>query len=347
MKKLLALLLALVMVLGLVACGAADEPAADAPAADAPAADAPAADAPAADAPAADAPAIKIGLMLYAETDEATISIRTGVEKACAAAGVELAIGTIETDQTKCATLLENLLTQGCNAIVDATWGAETGLATSARCKELGIPLVTCDVEYDDYAHLVGANNYGSGQANGEYVVNWVKENWDGKINHVVAMYGFATGEGVRQRLTGCLDMLVAEGFITEDQIEWYDASNTEVAMSTVRDWLTAHPDATNVYIINNNDSGALGSYNAVATMGREDDVMITSYNADSFALEHLATTEDSCWKGTVNFNLAGYGDLAVPALIEIITTGEDNIDHELNTKTFVIDRANVAEYYG
>ena len=50
MKKLIALLLALVMVFGLVACGAKD----DAPAADAPAADAPAADAPAADAPAAD-----------------------------------------------------------------------------------------------------------------------------------------------------------------------------------------------------------------------------------------------------------------------------------------------------
>ena len=49
MKKMIALLLALVMILGLVACGNSDAPAADAPAADAPAADAPAADAPAAD----------------------------------------------------------------------------------------------------------------------------------------------------------------------------------------------------------------------------------------------------------------------------------------------------------
>lgn len=48
MKKIIALLLVLIMVLGLVACGAKD-PAADAPTADAPAADAPAADAPAAE----------------------------------------------------------------------------------------------------------------------------------------------------------------------------------------------------------------------------------------------------------------------------------------------------------
>ena len=47
MKKLIAMLLALAMVVGLVACGN-KAPEADAPVADAPAADAPAADAPAA-----------------------------------------------------------------------------------------------------------------------------------------------------------------------------------------------------------------------------------------------------------------------------------------------------------
>ena len=322
MKKLIALLLALVMVFGLVACSAAPK------------------------AEESGEKKVKIGLMLYAETDEATISIRTGVENACKAAGVELVVGCIEVDYTKCNSLLDNFVNQGCNAIIDATWSAEAGLATSAYCKDKGIPLVTCDVEYDEYAHLVGASNYGSGEINGEYVLNWVNENWDGKINHVIAMYGFASGEGVKQRLTGCLDKLVAEGVVEEDAIDWFDASNTEQAQQVVRDWLTAHPDADKVYIINNNDSGALGSYNAVLTMDREADVMLTSYNADSFALEHLATVPESCWKGTVNFNLAGYGDLAVPALIEIVTTGEDNIAHELNTKTFIIDRANVGEYF-
>ena len=341
MKKLLALLLALVMVIGLVACGAKE----DAPAADAPAADAPAADAPAADAPAEKKP-YKFGLMIYAETDEATISIRTGVEKAAEAAGIELVIGNNGGDATKTPALLETMLAQDIDALIDATWSAEVGMNTSAICKERGIPLVTCDVEYDDYAHLVGANNYGSGQANGEYAIKWINENWGGEVNHVIAMYGFASGDGVKARLLGCLDMMVEEGMITEDQITWFDASNTEKALSTVRDWLTGNPEADKVFILNNNDSGALGSYQAVQGMGREDDVMLLSYNADSFALEHLAMTEDSCWKGTVNFNLAGYGDLAVPALLEILETGEDNIAHELNTKTFVIDRTNVADYY-
>ena len=55
MKKLIALLLALIMVLGLVACGAkTEEPAAEEPAAETPAAEEPAAEEPAAEEPAAE-----------------------------------------------------------------------------------------------------------------------------------------------------------------------------------------------------------------------------------------------------------------------------------------------------
>lgn len=80
MKKLLAMLLAVVMVLSLVACGGAGEPAADAPAADVPAADAPAA--PAGD----DKTVVRIGLSgsvtevaPYAATNEYAEPIRNTI----------------------------------------------------------------------------------------------------------------------------------------------------------------------------------------------------------------------------------------------------------------------------
>ena len=57
MKKIIAMLLALVMVFALCACGQQAAPAAEAPAAEAPAAEAPAAEAPAAEEPAAEEPA--------------------------------------------------------------------------------------------------------------------------------------------------------------------------------------------------------------------------------------------------------------------------------------------------
>ena len=86
MKKLIALLLALVMVLGLVACSGFKAPVADAPAADAPA-EAPKADAPAAEAPEADAEAGSVYYLNFKpEFDEALQGLaadytaKTGVE---------------------------------------------------------------------------------------------------------------------------------------------------------------------------------------------------------------------------------------------------------------------------
>ena len=69
MKKILSLLLVLVMLLGLAACGA-KAPAADAPAADAPVADAPVAEEPAADEPEEEAPALVVDTMILKEADD-------------------------------------------------------------------------------------------------------------------------------------------------------------------------------------------------------------------------------------------------------------------------------------
>ena len=94
MKKLLALILALVMVLGLVACGKTDAPVADKPA-DAPA-DAPAdkpADAPAADAVVGDRNGdgvVKVGFANIAETVYQHYKIKESFEVACANRGWEL-----------------------------------------------------------------------------------------------------------------------------------------------------------------------------------------------------------------------------------------------------------------
>lgn len=75
MKKLIALLLAMIMVLSMVACGAADAPVADAPAADAPAADAPAADAPT-------DTRYKIGFANIGEVNETCMAVKRSFEAA-------------------------------------------------------------------------------------------------------------------------------------------------------------------------------------------------------------------------------------------------------------------------
>ena len=95
MKKILALLLALAMVMSLAACGSKTEAPTEAPATEAPATEAPATEAPATEAPAAEAPAAGIGKVALV-TDVGTIDDESfnqacwqGVEAWCTANDVE------------------------------------------------------------------------------------------------------------------------------------------------------------------------------------------------------------------------------------------------------------------
>ncbi|MBQ6798904.1 MAG: substrate-binding domain-containing protein [Oscillospiraceae bacterium] len=178
MKKLIALLLALVMVLALVACGAqtdapaADAPAADAPAADAPAADAPAADAPAADAPAADAPlapgeyaafdeyphpvvkpdgALKIGVMAESLTSESIYRWDWQLQVECAHRGWEYVSLQYKTADNFEATF-QSGINQGCDAIVLVnTASAAQWADLYNKAREQGIGIYSLDQGYGGY----------------------------------------------------------------------------------------------------------------------------------------------------------------------------------------------------
>ena len=144
MKKLIALLLALVMVCGLVACGN-KAPAADAPAADAPAADAPAADAPAADAPAADE-GMTFAIIPKSAGNPYNEREASGFEEACIALGVTPIVQYPEDVSAEAQiNVINNLVAQGVDAIAVAANDAEALESTLEAAKAAGIVVVSLD----------------------------------------------------------------------------------------------------------------------------------------------------------------------------------------------------------
>ena len=136
MKKLLCVLLALVMVLGLIACGAQEAPAADAPAAEAP-------DAPAAEAPAAEEK-LKLGFHWLAP-QEYQDAVRVGAE-AWAAANPDVDViiqgGTDFTQETANA-VLEGIAAQGVKGIATVPADAVGANATYEELVNQGITVLT------------------------------------------------------------------------------------------------------------------------------------------------------------------------------------------------------------
>ena len=163
MKKILALLLAVVMVFALVACASGDKaPAADAPAAETPAAtdETPAAETPAAD-ETADAPApaaadFKVGFItLHDENSTYDLNFINAAKEAAAALGVEYTLVTNVPEGQECYDKAAELADAGCNIIFADSFGHEDYMIQAAK-------------EFPDvqFCHSTGTKAHTEGLAN-------------------------------------------------------------------------------------------------------------------------------------------------------------------------------------
>ncbi|MBR4393262.1 MAG: BMP family ABC transporter substrate-binding protein [Oscillospiraceae bacterium] len=161
MKKTLALLLALVMVLALAACGQSAAPAA-APAESA----APAAEAEAAPAEEAAAPALKAGfIFLHDETSTYDLNFMNAAKEACEklglAEGTGYIIKTNIPEGQECYDAAAELVDEGCNFIFADSFGHESFMIMAAK----EFPDVQFCHATGTQAHTVGLANYHNGFA--------------------------------------------------------------------------------------------------------------------------------------------------------------------------------------
>ena len=166
MKKLIALLLAVMMVFALCACGASEEPAAEEqPAAEAPAEDA--AEAPAEDA--AEAPVIKVGIAAPDVTHGWVAGVAYYAEKYCKDNNLEYKI-TTSADAAEMTSALQDLMAWGATVVV--SWPQWTGMETALQeVIDAGIPVVNFDVDVAcEGIYKVTGDNYDMGYQCAKYI---------------------------------------------------------------------------------------------------------------------------------------------------------------------------------
>ena len=133
MKKFLAMMLALAMVLSLAACGGSSAPAAT----EAPAAEAPAADAPAAEAPAETA-GKTVGVAMPTQSSERWINDGGNMKKQLEALGYNVVLQYAEDDVQMQVSQIENMIAQGVDVLVIASIDSVALTGVEAQAKEAG-----------------------------------------------------------------------------------------------------------------------------------------------------------------------------------------------------------------
>ena len=356
MKKIIALVLALVMVLGLVACGAAEAPAAT----EAPKADAPAAEAPAAPAEPAGIDG-EIAVFWYTFGDTYLSSVRAAMNEAFAAASLEYHDYDANGSQTTQTEQIQTAITKGAAVLVVNIVDASSDDATQAiidMAKGAELPLVFFNrsvseelVSAYDKAAYVGTDYTMAGHMEGKLVGEHVLANYDavdlngdGEISYVMfkgqegnmeadarTQYGVEDADAV---LTAAgkpalkfYDDKNAAKYLVDQNGAWSAAQGQEYMQTILSSYNEANGNMVELVIANNDDMalGAIAALQAAGYNKNDGGVTIPVFGVDATAAAQEAIAAKSM-TGTIKQDAVGMAN-AVVKIAENLGLGKGTFD--------------------
>lgn len=274
--------------------------------------------------------------------------VEKGLEEACKANCIRLVKAYAQRDPAKMVSNVDSFVLQGADIIVEFNVNPEVGNTITKKMAEKKIPVIGVDCYYDG-AYFWGVNNQKVGTTAGEYAAEYIKKNWDGKIDLMANIYSEGAGPDVKKRNSGAVDAIMkAYPNITKDKIFWLPGPNDKIdainSKAQFTDFLTAHPDAKHIYLHVLTDQGAVGALSALEATGRTGQCIITSCDAGQEAIDNVKKDKPTAWLGSVAAFPEKYGENIVKYALDILDG--KNPPKERFTDNLVIDRNNVKQIY-
>lgn len=311
MKKVLAIVLALLLILSLVGCGEAKKE-----------------------------ETIKIGFIPMTLNNEYFITMVNGAKIEAAALGVEIDVqaGDQHASAADQLAIVENMISAGVDAICIVPSSSEGLYAALTKCKEAGIPVINIDTpvtaEIQKQAGVTlpfyGTNNYNGAVLAGEYV----KANFPSGTK-VAVLTGIEGQQNKYDRLDGFVKGAGNSVVIVAEQSANWEVDQGYTAAQNI---ITANPDLGLIYA--ENDGMAIGAVRAIKEAGKQNQIKVIGFDGISEAMNLIASGD---LLGSVSQYPGEMGILGVRNAVKAVKgeTPEQNID----TGAKLITSANVAEH--
>lgn len=268
----------------------------------------------------------KIGVTIYKFDDNFMSFVRRAIEKN-AEGQAELILNDSQNDQAKQNEQVEMMISKGVKSLAINLVDPQAAPTIISKAKEEGIPVVFFNKEPSeealtsyDKAWYVGTTSSESGVIQGEIIADTWKahpewdKNGDGKIQYVL-LKGEPGHPDAEARTKYSIDTLKEKG-IEVEQLELQTGMWDSVKGKELMDaWLAKHGEDIE-YVIANNDAMALGAINSLKANGYfEGDKFMPVVGVDAIP-DALTQIEDGTMVGSVLNDAANQGkatlDLAV-----------------------------------
>jgi ABC-type sugar transport system substrate-binding protein len=271
------------------------------------------------------------------QSDTFMQTVQAGMQAAADESGAELLLGNSENDLAREASMIDDYITRGVDAIVITPISADGSVAALRRARDAGITIIcfnTCVSEEGIASAYLVTRNEDLGSTTGAAAVAFIEEVLGGEAR--IGILNCDQFEGCPPRKAGFLEQVLALPGVTvvADQAGWIadDAAPVSEAM------LQANPDINLLWAAN--EGGTVGHVLAVQSSGLAGEVFVFGTDMNN-QMAQMLQSADNILQGVTGQAPFQMGYDALVSAITVLNGGE--VEPLVNTPTIYFGRGDDA----
>jgi len=258
--------------------------------------------------------------------------------------GVDLILKDNEASPPKALANVDALLQEGIHLLIEYQLNETVAHLIAAKCHEAKVPIIAITFAHPG-AYYFGGNNYLAGKLAGEYLFDFARRNWRGKVDKLLLLPAKGMGSTQEVRMTGISDCLLKKHKLIQ-ATEVFTASpghTVEDGYQRTKELLQqVKAPKKRILIAGLSDPLAIGSSRAVQKLGFAKQVAIVGQGGSRDGRNYLQ--RGGPFKASVAYFAQTYGERVIPLALKILQ-GE-KVPLISYTDLVVLTRDNLEQYF-
>lgn len=290
-------------------------------------------------------PKFTIGFANQSEDLPFAIDVRRSLERAAADLGsIDLVVTDNRLSGEEALRVADKLIQRDIDLAIEYQIDHKAGNLIMNKFQQADIPVIAVDIPMVG-ATFFGVDNYRAGHMAGTALGEWIRREWNGRIDHLIVLEEPRAGSLPEARIQGQMDGLQEViGEIAPTKIKHIDCGNTSaVSEKGVSETLNLMPVAHRIAIVSFNDEAALGALQAARNENREWDVVIVGQGADRLIRGEIRDAQ-SRLIGSTAYMPERYGEKLMDLALKILR--EESVPPAVYINHVFINAENIDRYY-
>ncbi len=261
----------------------------------------------------------RVGFANLTEDQDFAVKVRQSLERAAAQAGnIELILTNNDTNPQQALENARRMMESKVDLVIEYQQDERTNYVLMDLFRSAKIPVMAIDIPMPGAVYF-GADNFRAGRIAGEAATQWIRQNWDGKVDKIVCLEQSESGSIPAARIQGALVSLRNSFTLKDSDILHYDTRGAlDESRSAATQALRNIPWGRKVLFIGINANSTIGALEAAEVLGRQSCTAVVSQNVTGLIRRELQA-RNPMLIGAVDYFPGTYGERTVQLALNIL----------------------------